>query len=1439
MLIGICRQAATDVMGRGYRHVGDPKAHRQIAIMTLYTATRLNSTKPCVVSPLIDSGAIQIADNMTLVQDESISTRLRKLSKKELQRRDVFGRTILHLVCIVGRFDLLRQLLENPNLNIFVVDYESGWTGLHCSIFYGKLSCARLLLDHKYELIKIKDRSGLTAMDLYYSKYSYQNLKIFPTSIGKDDTNYIQRFENVGDIKIDNDDVIWWDREQRGGSDVYTFGSNVNNQLGTGDSTDKMKAPYKVDIKNFRLDDPTLGIADRLARPRLRTIVLSKNHSVILTNEHQNNIMIAGSSLKGRLGSSSKVHNFKFNTIKFFEDDHIVDVAVCDDHTLALNSSGEVYSWGLNNFYQLGYNTEKIQGKSDSYSIEPKRVLHVLKKFKVKGISCSKTHSVAFAGDSLISWGLNTGQMGFSSTGEQVKSGKYKGIVQIPRDFKFPYEVKQVIATDEYTIVLLQNNDCHILGNGKDIKYQLPVYRTLNDDFEHFKPSVFSKRKKIIKLASKDCSNIGILYNDGSVLGFGIDKAVRTYNLKYSPVWTPRNSHLKCIDVDMGQDGSIIICTKSGCVFKRIFKDTKRNEFKFTKIEKLSNIVKVSCDSLFSSFGFIRDGVDQLPLQLEKDTIYQDIAYLSPLTPAIPSKKKQELVNNNESNLYTVDFLHRPDLATDDEFDIFQSSDYINDNGESEDIRDPLIKSYRERWTKPQKVKSTALSVSSDEFLELVQSDDLKYRLNIENYTSGKGYDLRFNINDCSIGVHSSFLFSVKKFQQIKSDDLTIGDMSFGKITRDGTIKVRNVVTNSLLIILHFLYTGVILKPWANFSKTDTPELFQRVKLECSVLIDHLKISNGMEAFHGNSKSQIPDFKNFENDLTILLDNDEELSCCSLILKSRSAYFETLLSDRWGHDNLQVMEFRHVNKIVFQAALDYIYGKELLTLWDHHTEIKSIPEFINLQFDLIELSDELLLFGLKDFAQLMIKDFISQDNCLIVLHHAEELNCQKLIGQCLWFIYNNIHPLLTDISYSELLSHQMIVRTDKYCRWLNRVNKFSIHETKTTWLDGDSDELVRKFLNDDREFNDIFLESDDFVPVFDLKHETPSSLRRQKAEPVSRSPPPMAAHSVPVQRKTSDSSFNSERKKSVTIDSSSAVDNTEEEFQPVINSRRRRSSANKRRASSHNDIPPIFSVKSKQATVVTPTKSIPIPVRPISMTPRNGSMSSLGGTPSSLDKSYWPTINGKENLQSSSSSSSVPKASKIVPPKEPLGITYSNLVPSKSLESLGTSSKSAWKSTPNVKLSQKERKRLQKQPEVSNEEKKESNGSDSPWKIPASSSIKPLSIDEAQHEALLVKEGLISQGKYRDYQLNPQAVTVTKSFFEIQQEQEFAAWWEEESRKVQSQVNSWNSFSSSKPQKLTTKSKSKNTAGKEKAEVNPKSKSRTKKVQPDPLKTKK
>ena len=75
----------------------------------------------------------------------------------------------------------------------------------------------------------------------------------------------------------------------------------------------------------------------------------------------------------------------------------IAALALGQDHAHGLTRSGEVFSWGLNCFSQLGYmveiSTTSIGWHEEPIQVIPKRVLGLLKREVVVGVAASKNAS--------------------------------------------------------------------------------------------------------------------------------------------------------------------------------------------------------------------------------------------------------------------------------------------------------------------------------------------------------------------------------------------------------------------------------------------------------------------------------------------------------------------------------------------------------------------------------------------------------------------------------------------------------------------------------------------------------------------------------------------------------------------------------------------------------------------------------------------------------------------------------------------------------------------------------------------------------------------------------------------------------------------------------------------------------------------------------------
>lgn len=107
----------------------------------------------------------------------------------------------------------------------------------------------------------------------------------------------------------------------------------------------------------------------------------------------------------------------------------IASVAVGQDHTLALTTSGDVYSWGLNRFSQLGYIVELSSTAAatrhhheEAIQSTPKRVVGVLRREVVCGVAASKNASACWTKEGVVfTWGTNTGQLGYDRHAQPVQ----------------------------------------------------------------------------------------------------------------------------------------------------------------------------------------------------------------------------------------------------------------------------------------------------------------------------------------------------------------------------------------------------------------------------------------------------------------------------------------------------------------------------------------------------------------------------------------------------------------------------------------------------------------------------------------------------------------------------------------------------------------------------------------------------------------------------------------------------------------------------------------------------------------------------------------------------------------------------------------------------------------------------------------------------------
>ncbi|KAG0575477.1 hypothetical protein KC19_5G006600 [Ceratodon purpureus] len=181
-----------------------------------------------------------------------------------------------------------------------------------------------------------------------------------------------------------------------GSGDVYSFGQGSNGALGHG-NLDSCSTPSIV--KSLW----SLGITQ---------VACGEYHSVALTVDGQ--IFTWGRGKYGQLGhGTSQNGNFPV-AVKALADHHVAQIACGGDHTIAVNSNGQIFSWGRGLWGQTGHGT-----KEDMLS--PKQVQGLEGKLVVQATAGARHSVVLLDNGEVYGWGdCEQGQLGTSVSDTQL-----------------------------------------------------------------------------------------------------------------------------------------------------------------------------------------------------------------------------------------------------------------------------------------------------------------------------------------------------------------------------------------------------------------------------------------------------------------------------------------------------------------------------------------------------------------------------------------------------------------------------------------------------------------------------------------------------------------------------------------------------------------------------------------------------------------------------------------------------------------------------------------------------------------------------------------------------------------------------------------------------------------------------------------------------------
>ncbi|OTA03461.1 hypothetical protein A9Z42_0039400 [Trichoderma parareesei] len=944
------------------------------------------------------------------------------LSKAEVNSRDHAGLTLLLRASSStdpNALAFVQALLDHPQIDLYAQDPESGWNALHRSLYAGNASIARALLAKERDdlvnhalgavnkvgqLIKTKDHEGNSPFDLYNSTIAARSLRhTLVQSLNDDDSDY-----GDGDFEQISTKISHANKHYAEGDELFMFGSNKNLSLGVGDEDDR-QYPERIMlqrsdqlIRRFfedyltqkHVDAPLNVTTDLEAIPTLvqnrslviQDVAMSKLHSAILTDDPISNLYVCGVGRGGRLGLGDENTQFKFTPLHGpFADKKVSQVALGQNHSMAVVGNGELWTWGLNSDSQLGYVLPPpSRTDEEPMSLVPRQVFGPLKKEVVLGVAASSIHSVAHTGSSLYTWGRNAGQLALMDS-----DSRSLDLQQTPRKVAaslLSAPIEMVSAIDRATICLLSNHQVWVFTNyGYNlIRFPFPdaaVHRRLNASLYSAMSEVSRRDIRYITSGGDTIAAVtarGDLFtmqvsNKGD-LGAPSGSTTNPVKIK-SAVTQPQciwdSGKDGVLSVGVGEHGSVIICTESGAVWRRIKRlkgkfessvDARRKDFKFQRVPYITDCVAVR-SSTFGAFAAIRKDckVMSQEIPIAEQGLWKDIGAL----------------------LCLKDF-HTP--GTDDERD-----------------------SSRKAWNAsirregPGTVAHQLLS-SADIETDLVrwlQGNYSLYDTDLEIRTSAAP-DIRIPVHGWLLSARSSILRAALSDFRLDGSQAQSETFVIESLDDKMVLTLLHVDIFTILNVVVYAYLDNIVPVWKytreapamahRFRQVRTDLMKVATKLNMPKLEAAARLQAGLErTLDADMQEAIKDPMFFDDgDVVLELDGDE-VTVHSHLLCQRCPFFDGMFNGRsqgqWlterRHGAQQAepvrIDLKHIHPETFSYVLKYLYGDVGEEIFDDVTAA-SLDEFSELVLDVLSVANELMIDRLSQICQSLIGKFVTTRN---------------------------------------------------------------------------------------------------------------------------------------------------------------------------------------------------------------------------------------------------------------------------------------------------------------------------------------------------------------------------------------------------------------------------------------------------------------------------
>ena len=1002
------------------------------------------------------------------------------LTRADINVKDAKGLTLLHHTASTPT-DNAQQfalaLIVHPHIDLYAQDYENGWTALHRAFYFGNITIARAILERDNagvsnssgntsqppSLMQVKDREGHGPYDILTATIADRSLRTQDLPNRTDDSSSSNGEHDPSHKNSEQEaehaflsPVVHPTVDVRA-DELFAFGTNKNLSLGFGDQDDRhhperitLKRPKRL-FRRFSQEhyarkaneysklnsvyaekllsrsSPSERVDDlqdvlRFKPLYIQDVQMSKFHTVVLTTDPIANLYVCGHGVGGRLGTGNEKTLFNFTCVDAFGSSRISSVALGQDHTLAVNSRGELYTWGSNKHGQLGCGLPKESPKSeDVIQLSPRQIFGLMKKETIIGIAASRIHSVAHTGNALFTFGKNEGQLGLVDS----QAGTLK-VQSTPRQVyasRFSSNIFLVTAIDRATVILLENREVHVFANYGAVKLQFPL-----DGFSNYflRQSFLATKydttpNSICKITSGG-ETICALSTSGKVFTLTVDQRVDPGSSGHSTTnpnkiraalstpyraWSLKNDRMAAQDVGIDADGSIILATKAGGVFRRVRrpktantttkgeKDRKTTEFKFMRVPNMTRAIAVRASSSGAYFVLREDcNVTRAELEPPSKTIWQDIFSLLPFSSLA-----------DESPAPT--FWQRPD-------NVKRLTEAI---AHSQDVETDVATIIRRH---PSRIQfcDIELHSSSSEFIIPAHQVILAGRSTVLRYALATYY---------SKGGFSCDAFSIILDEQ-KKPILTFEALDF----------------LTLVDLVVFLYADALVGFWR--LRHDAPQMafrYKQVRSELMKIASKLELRNlevaARKVITRPDASLAADFElalldpSFyaKCDARVQL-GDGEILVHSVIMSNRCPFFKGLFhghaKGKWisarraGLDSptdLTSVDLEHIELRTFKLVVRYIYADAREELFDD-VITSNIDEFLDIVMDVLSVANELMLDDLSRTCQAVLGRYVTTRNACQLLNAVAPCAIQDFKNVTLEYLCLSLESVLANHWLDEL-----------------------------------------------------------------------------------------------------------------------------------------------------------------------------------------------------------------------------------------------------------------------------------------------------------------------------------------------------------------------------------------------------------------------------------